>query len=188
MRVLLDGMGGDNAPAEIVKGAVAAVKESQHEVIKVGREEDIYLQLEKYEYPEDRISVINATEVITNDESPVWAIRKKKDSSMVKGLNLLKDGRGDVFISAGSTGSYMAGALMILKRIKGIERPAISTIYPIIGGKPATLVDAGANADCKSRNLLDFAIMGSMYMERVMGRNNATVGLVNIGTEETKGN
>ena len=188
MRVLLDGMGGDNAPQEIVKGAVDAANESQHEIQIIGREEDIYLQLEKYDYPKDRISVINATEVISNDESPVWAIRKKKDSSMVKGLNMLKEGKGDVFVSAGSTGALMAGALMILKRIPGIERPAIATIYPIIGGRPSIIVDAGANADCKAWNILDFAIMGSLYMEKVMGRKDATVGLVNIGAEDSKGN
>lgn len=188
MRVILDGMGGDNAPAEIVKGAVEAVNECDIEIIIVGKEEKIYTELAKLDYDEERISVINATEVIENEDSPVKAVRRKKDSSMVKGLNMLKDGKGDFFVSAGNTGAYMAGALFILGRIPGIDRPAITSIYPILGGEPSIIVDAGANAECKPKNLLDFAIMGGIYMEKVLDRKNASVGLANIGAEEHKGN
>lgn len=187
MRILLDGMGGDNAPAEIVKGAIEALAECDYDITIIGREEDIYTQLEKYTYDEDRISVVNATQVIENEDSPVKSVRRKQDSSMVKGLNMLKEGKGDVFVSAGNTGAYMAGSLFILGRIPGIERPAIASIYPIIGGETSLIVDAGANSECKPRNLLDFGIMGSLYMEKVLGRRNAKVGLVNLGVEENKG-
>lgn len=187
MRVLLDGMGGDNAPVEIVKGAVEAVKETDLEITIIGREEEIYAQLEKYKYDKDRITVVNATQVIENEDSPVKAVRRKQDSSLVKGLNMLKDGKGDVIVSAGNTGAYMAGALLILGRIPGIDRPAIASIYPIIGGETCLIVDAGANSECKPRNLLEFGIMGSLYMEKVMARKRARVGLVNLGVEENKG-
>ncbi len=189
MKVLLDGMGGDHAPLEIVKGAIEAVKtDSRIEILILGREEDIYRELAKYDYDENRISVIHASEVIENEDSPIKAVRRKKDSSMVKGLNMLKDGKGDLFVSAGNTGAYMAGALLILGRISGIDRPAITSIYPILGGIPSIIVDAGANAECKPKNLQEFAVMGSIYMEKVLGRKNATVGLANIGAEEHKGN
>ncbi len=187
MRILLDGMGGDNAPEEIVRGAVDALAESDYEIIIVGRKEDIDPCLEKYDHPAERLQVVNASEVIENAEAPVKAVRTKKDSSMVKALNMLKDGEGDVMISAGNTGAYMAGSLLVLKSIKGIERPAIASIYPRIGGEPGIIVDAGANSACSSWNLRDFAVMGALYMEKVMGRENASVGLINIGTEENKG-
>ena len=116
------------------------------------------------------------------------AIRRKKDSSIVKGMKMLKEGEGDLFISAGSTGALLAGGLLLIGRIKGIERPAICTIYPILGKQASLLCDAGANAECKPRNLVDFAIMSSIYMEKVLGRENPTVALVNIGEEEEKGN
>lgn len=187
MRILLDGMGGDNAPAEIVKGAVEALAESDLEITIIGKEDEIYAQLEKYEYDSQRLSVVNATQIIENDDSPVKAVRRKQDSSMVKGLNMLKEGKGDVMVSAGNTGAYMAGALLILGRIPGIERPAIASIYPIVGGETCLIVDAGANSECRPRNLLEFGIMGSLYMEKVMSRRRARVGLVNLGVEENKG-
>lgn len=187
MRILLDGMGGDNAPAEIVKGAVEALAESSLDITIVGKEDEIYTQLDKYEYDTDRITVVNATQVIENEDSPVRAIRRKQDSSMVKCLNMLKEGKGDVMVSAGNTGAYMAGALLILGRISGIERPAIASIYPIVGGETCLIVDAGANSECRPRNLLEFGIMGSLYMEKVMSRRRARVGLVNLGVEENKG-
>ena len=149
MKIILDGMGGDNAP--------------------------------------EAISVINATEIISNDEAPVRAVRSKKDSSIVRGINMVKHGEGDIFISAGSTGALLAGGLFILGRIQGIDRPALASIYPIIGGIPSLLVDAGANADCKPNNLLEFGMMGSIYMEKVLGREQPRVGLVNIGAEAAKG-
>ena len=188
MRIILDGMGGDNAPLEIVKGAVEASSKIDHQIVIVGREDEINAELAKYNYDESKIQVVHASEVIENEDSPVKAIRRKTDSSMVKGLTMLKDGEGDLFISAGNTGAYMAGSLFILGRIPGIDRPAISSIYPIAGGAlPSIIVDAGANSECRPSNLLEFAIMGSLYMEKVMDRKNASVGLVNLGIEENKG-
>lgn len=188
MRIILDGMGGDNAPLEIVKGAVEASSKIDHQIVIVGREDEINAELAKYNYDESKIQVVHASEVIENEDSPVKAIRRKTDSSMVKGLTMLKDGEGDLFISAGNTGAYMAGSLFMLGRIPGIDRPAISSIYPIAGGAlPSIIVDAGANSECRPSNLLEFAIMGSLYMEKVMDRKNARVGLVNLGVEENKG-
>lgn len=188
MRIILDGMGGDNAPVEIVKGAVEASKLIEDEIVIVGDGDKIEFQLKKYKYSDEKISVKHASEVIENDDAPVRAVRRKKDSSMVVGLNMVKSGEGDLFISAGNTGALMAGALFNLGRIQGIDRPAIASIYPILGTKkPSLLVDAGANSECKPSNLLEFAMMGSIYMEKVLGRENPKIGLVNLGVEETKG-
>lgn len=186
MKILIDGMGGDHAPEEIVAGAVAAAAETEHQIMLIGREEELTACLARRKAA-DKITVIDASEVISNDEAPVKAVRTKKDSSIVKGLNLLKNGEVDVFLSAGSTGALLAGGLFILGRIQGIDRPTLATVYPVIGKKPSILVDTGANAECKPNNLLEFAIMGSIYMEKVIGRQNPTVGLVNNGTEEGKG-
>lgn len=187
MKVIVDGMGGDNAPFEIVKGTVDAVKEYGIEAIIVGREEDIRNELNKYEYSKEKIQILNAENVITNDDDPTMAIRRNKDSSLVVGLNALKDGLGDGFVSAGSTGALLAGGTLIIKRIKGIDRAAITSVYPTLKGT-ALLVDAGANADCKPEYLNQFALMGSIYMEKVLKKKNPKVGLVNIGSEEGKGN
>lgn len=188
MRIILDGMGGDNAPLEIVKGAVEASSKIDHQIVIAGREDEINAELAKYNYDESKIQVVHTSEVIENEDSPVKAIRRKTDSSMVKGLTMLKDGESDLFISAGNTGAYMAGSLLILGRIPGVDRPAIASIYPIAGGAlPSIIVDAGANSECRPSNLLEFAIMGSLYMEKVMDRKNASVGLVNLGIEENKG-
>ncbi len=181
-------MGGDNAPEAIVEGAVNAVKEnSEIEISLVGNEDLLTSEIEKAGYTGDRISVTGAEEVITNDEAPVKAVRSKKDSSLVKGLRMVKEGEGDVFLSAGSTGALLAGGLLILGRVKGIDRPTLAAVYPVIGKQPSLLTDTGANAECKPNNLLEFGIMGSIYMEKVIGRANPTVGLVNNGTEEGKG-
>ena len=180
-------MGGDHAPASVVEGAVLALKEMEHEIVLVGQEELIEKELKKYKYDEKRISIVDAREVITNDEAPVRAVRSKKDSSIVKGINMVKSGEGDIFISAGSTGALLSGGLFILGRIQGIDRPALASIYPIIGGRASLLVDAGANSECKPNNLLEFGIMGNIYMEKVIGRENPKVGLVNIGSESKKG-
>lgn len=187
MRIILDGMGGDNAPAAVVEGAVLASKETNHEIHIIGQQEQIEEELKKYKYDADKISVIDAREVITNDEAPVRAVRSKKDSSIVKGLNMVRSGEGDVFVSAGSTGALLAGGLFILGRIQGIDRPALACIYPIVGGIPSLLVDAGANSECKPNNLLEFGIMGNIYMEKVLNRPEPKVGLVNIGAEAAKG-
>ena len=187
MRIIIDGMGGDNAPGEIVKGAVEASKLIDDEIVIVGIQEQINAELAKYQFDESRISVKHASEVIENDDAPVRAVRRKKDSSMVVGINMIKNGEGDLFISAGNTGALMSGALFNLGRIQGIDRPAIASIYPVLGGEPCLLVDAGANSECKPNNLLEFGMMGSIFVEKVWKRSNPTVGLVNIGAEETKG-
>lgn len=190
MRIILDGMGGDHAPDAVVEGAVQAVgmlKESD-EICITGPEALIREKLRKYGYRGRRITICDAKEVITNEEAPVMAVRRKKDSSIVKGLNLVKNGEGDVFISAGSTGALLAGGLFILGRVKGIDRPTLATVYPVLSSsQPSLLTDAGANAECKPRNLFEFGVMGSIYMEKVMKRHNPTVGLVNLGTEKEKG-
>lgn len=187
MKILIDGMGGDNAPDEIVAGAIAATKEIKDDIMIIGKEDIITKSLEKHGYHGSQIAVIGAEEVITNDEAPVKAVRTKKESSIVKGLNMVKKGEADVFLSAGSTGALLAGGLFILGRIQGIDRPTLATVYPVIGKEPSLLVDTGANAECKPNNLFEFATMGSIYMEKVIGRKNPTVGLVNNGTEEGKG-
>lgn len=188
MKIILDGMGGDNAPLEIVKGAVEASSSIDGEIIIVGDEEKIIAELKKYKYDAKKIKVHNATEVIENCDSPVKAIRTKKDSSMVVGMEMVKNGNGELFISAGNTGALLAGSLFILGRVQGIDRPALAMIYPILGSRPSLLVDSGANVECRPENMLEFATMGSIYMEKVLGRENPKIGLVNIGAEETKGN
>lgn len=188
MRIAIDGMGGDNAPAEIVKGCVDAAILINDEIFIVGEENKIKEELNKYKYNPEQIRIVHATEVIANEDAPVKAVRTKTDSSLVKGLELVKNQQADLFISAGNTGAIMAGALFILGRIQGIDRPAIAITYPILGKNGISLlVDAGANAECKPNNLLEFATMGSIYMDKVLGIQKPTVGLVNIGTEETKG-
>ena len=188
MRIILDGMGGDNAPAAVVEGAVLASDLIEHEIIITGDRDIIYKELSKHKFNPGKITIEHAPEVITNDDTPVKAVRTKRNSSMVVGMNLLKEGKGDVFLSAGNTGALMAGGLFILGRIQGIDRPAIATTYPILNGEGvALLLDAGANSECKPNNLLEFALMGSLYMENVLNVESPRVGLVNIGTEESKG-
>jgi len=187
MKIILDGMGGDNAPHEIVKGAVETSKLIEHEICIVGDSSQIEAELKDYNYDPDKISVLHASEVIETEDSPVKAIRRKKDSSMVVGINQVKEGNGDVFISAGNSGAIMAGGLFILGRIEGIDRPALATTYPILGKGVTLLIDSGANSECRSRNLVEFAFMGSTYMEKVLNIDEPRVGLVNMGTEESKG-
>lgn len=189
MKIIVDGMGGDHAPAVVVEGAVEAVKllPDQYQVCLVGKEEMLYEELEKYRYNKEQLTVVDAREVIGMEDAPVKAVRSKKDSSMVKGINIVKSGEGDVFVSAGNSGALMAGGLFILGRIQGIDRPAIASVYPVLGGSPQLLVDAGANSECKPSNLLEFAMMGSIYAEKVWNRKEPAVGLVNLGVEENKG-
>jgi glycerol-3-phosphate acyltransferase PlsX len=188
MKIILDGMGGDKAPDEIVKGAVEAAREISEKIIIIGDEHRLKSVLESYEKVPENISVFHCSQVIQNDEAPVKAIRSKKDSSIVKGLRMVKEGEGDVFISAGNSGALLAGGHLILGKISGIDRPTLATIFPVLGGgQPFLLTDAGANAECKPINLMEFAIMGKIYMEKVMGRTNPKVGLVNNGTEKEKG-
>ena len=187
MRIIVDGMGGDNAPVEIVKGAVDALKEYNIDIIIVGKENLIKDELKKYDYPEDKLEILDAQEIISNEDDPALAIRRKKNSSMVVGMKALAEGNGDGFVSAGSTGALLAGGMLIVKRIEGIGRAAITSVYPTSKGF-SLLVDAGANTDSKPEYLQQFALMGSIYMEKVMGIENPRVGLANVGTEEGKGN
>lgn len=185
--VALDAMGGDLAPVEIVKGAVDAVKELNVEIKLVGRQDTVNRELAKYEYPKESIQVVHAEEVIGTDEVPTSAIRRKKDSSMVVGLNLVKSGDADAFVSAGSTGALLTGALLIVGRIQGVERPALGTCLPTKNGF-TFLLDSGANVDCKAKYLEQFAKMGSVYVENIFKKEKPTVALVNIGAEKEKGN
>ena len=180
-------MGGDHAPMEILKGCLDAVKEYEIELTLIGKEDVIQQHLSSLNAPLEVFTIVNASETIEPDEPPVIAIKRKKDSSMVKGFEMLRQHPGSVFISAGSTGALMAGGLLKVGRIKGINRPALAPLIPT-KEKPILLIDAGANAECKPENLVQFAIMGTVYMEKVLGRANPTVGLVNIGAEEGKGN
>ena len=185
--VALDAMGGDLAPVEIVKGAVDAVKELNVDIKLVGQQDKINAELAKYTYPKERIQVVHAEEVIGTDEVPTSAIRRKKDSSLVVGLNLAKSGEADAFVSAGSTGALLTGALLIVGRIEGVERPALGTCLPTKTGF-TFLLDSGANVDCKAKYLEQFAKMGSVYIENIFGIAHPKVALVNIGAEKEKGN
>lgn len=187
MKIVLDGMGGDHAPAEIVKGAVMAAGMIKHDIYIVGKKDAIEAELQKNKFKGKNIKIVSATEVITMDDSPVKAIRRKTESSMVVGLNMVRDGHGDIFISGGNTGALVVGSRMILGRIEGIDRPVLASIYPCLGGEPSLLVDAGASSEAKAQNLLEYGLMGSIYMEKVWGRENPRVGLVNLGVEESKG-
>lgn len=188
MKIIIDAMGGDNAPVEIVKGTILALKErDDFSVILTGNEDLVKAELAKYEYPADRVEIFNTTEVIGMEEHPVEAIRKKKDSSLVQGQLLLKEGKGDAFISCGSTGACLACGQLRLGRIKGISRPALAPMLPN-KNKGVLLIDSGANMDCKPQNLAQFALMGSIYMEKVIGIESPRVGLASVGTEDTKGN
>jgi len=183
--IVIDAMGGDNAPAEIVKGAVLACGKAK--ILLVGKQEQIEAELKKYSYDKNSIEIINATEVIGNDEVPTVAMRTKKDSSMMVGINLLKEGKADAMISAGSTGAYLAATTLKIGRIEGIKRPALGALLPTAKGH-TLLLDCGANVDCKAEYLLQFGIMGSVYMESVLGIKNPKIALANIGAEKEKGN
>jgi len=187
-RVAVDAMGGDFAPAVTVQGAVEAVGECKNlKVILVGQTEALEAELSKYEYNKDQISVVHASETIEMAEPPVLAIRRKKDSSIVVAMNLVKNKEADGFVSAGSTGAVLVGGQLVVGRIKGVERPPLAPLIPTEKGM-SLLVDCGANVDARSSHLVQFARMGSIYMENIMGVRNPRVAIVNIGAEEEKGN
>ena len=188
VKVAVDAMGGDYAPVETVKGAVEAVNENEDvKVFLVGDEEAVGKELSGYTYPKDRIEVIDAKEVIENAEPPVMAIRRKKNSSIVIAMNLVKNGECDAFVGAGSTGATLVGGQVIVGRIKGVERPPLSPLIPTLKGE-SLLLDCGANVDARASHLVQFAKMGTIYMRDVIGIENPTVGILNIGAEEDKGN
>lgn len=189
VKVVLDAMGGDNAPAEPIKGAVEAVTErSDIQVILTGKEDVIKKELAKFQnYPKDRIRIVNAGEVIETAEPPVNAISKKKDSSIVVGLKMVKAGDADAFVSSGSTGAVLVGGQVLVGRIKGVKRPPLAPLIPTKDGV-SLLIDCGANVDARPAHLVQFARMGSIYMEHVVGVKNPRVAIVNNGAEEEKGN
>lgn len=193
MKILLDAMGGDNAPIANIQGAVNAINSINAEIILIGKESVINQKIKEL-YNKDsikeiseRLSIHNAEEEITMEDTPTKAIKAKKDSSMVVGFNMLKNGKGDVFLSAGNSGALLAGATLLVGRIKGIDRPALAAMLPAFESR-LLLMDAGANTNCKPINLLQFAQMSSIYLKNTYNIEKPKIGLLNNGTEETKGN
>ena len=188
VRVVVDAMGGDNAPGEIVKGAVQAVQaEKDIKVFLVGRQDAVNAELAKYTYDKEKIEVVHAEEVIEMAEPPVNAIRKKKQSSLVIGMNMIKHQEADAIVTAGSTGATLVGGQVLVGRIKGIERPPLAPLVPTEKGV-SLLIDCGANVDARPSHLVQFAQIGSIYMENIVGIKNPRVAILNIGAEEEKGN
>ncbi len=190
MKIIIDAYGGDNSPSEIIKGALAALKEKENfDLVFVGKESGIKSVLAGEEYDELRVSVVNAEDVISCNESPADAIRKKPDSSIVKSVKILKDDdNAGAFVSAGSTGAVLTAAVLLSPRIKGVNRPALAPLFPNMKGGETLFLDCGANVDCKPINLVQFALMGSVYMSEVKGVANPRVALLSNGTEDAKGN
>ena len=187
MKIIVDAMGGDYAPGPQVEGSVRAAQELGIEIVLVGKEEILRKKLNETGYTGDNVTIRNADDIITNDDEPAKALRRKKDASIVVAANMLKNGEGDGLVSTGATGGVLAAGLLIVGRIDGVARPALAPALPTDRG-PALLVDGGANADCKAVNLLQFGVMGSAYAGNALGKENAKVALVNIGAEEHKGN
>ena len=192
MKIILDAMGGDNAPDANIKGAINAINKVKAEVVLVGKEEVIRGKVKEFygrelEEISDRLKIRNATETIEMEDVPTVAIKRKKDSSMVVGFKMLKEDEGDVFISAGNSGALLTGATLIVGRIKGIDRPALAGILPAYKSQ-LLLIDSGSNTNCRPVNLLQFAQMSTIYLRNTFGIEHPAIGLLNIGTEETKGN
>jgi len=187
LRILVDAMGGDNAPEAIVNGCLDAIKSQEgFDIVLIGDAEQINKIMEKRKFKSPRVEIVHSKEVITNDDIPTRAIRSKKNSSMVVGFNMLKEKAGDVLVSAGNTGALLTGALFILGRLKGVDRPALGAMIPTKSGK-CLLIDAGLNSRCKPINYAQFGIFGSAYIKVMLNKENPRVGLVNMGTEERKG-
>lgn len=187
MKIAVDAMGGDNAPEAIVRGSILARDEYNLHIILSGKENEIKNSLEKNTSNFQNIEIINAEDIITNDDKPVMAIRRKKDSSLVKALNAVKNNEAEAIVSAGSTGALLSGATLLIGRIQGIERPAIGSLLPTMYGGVTLLIDTGANVDSKPEFLYDFAIMGDIYMKNVMNVKSPRIALANIGAEKSKG-
>lgn len=188
MKIVIDGMGGDNAPMAPVEGACMAVKEYGVDIVITGDKDQLEAELAKHDCDKSKIEIVHTTQIITNDEKPVAAIRRKIDSSMVVALNMVKNKEADAMVSAGSTGALLSGGVFVIKRIKGISRPCICTAIPTMDGGVSLLSDTGANVDCNGQQLVDFAAMSNIYAKRVMKIDNPRIALANIGTEEGKGN
>lgn len=186
MKIIVDAFGGDNAPLEIIKGCCMAIDEYDIDIILTGEENVIKKTAEEKNISLDRMSIVNATQIITPDDDASVVVKTKKESSMAVGFRLLAEGQGDAFVSAGNSGALVMGSAIIIKRIKGVKRPAFAPIMPKSEGC-FMLADGGANNECRSEMLQQFGIMGSIYMDKVMGIPNPRVGLANVGTEEHKG-
>ncbi|TNF55767.1 phosphate acyltransferase PlsX [bacterium] len=188
MRIALDAMGGDHAPAATVEGAIKAVNESHSlSVILVGNEKEIKKELKNKKHPRSSILIEHASQIVEMDEPPLTALRRKKDSSIKIAVDLVKQGHADAMVSAGNSGAVMATALLLLRKLHGVERPAIAAVMPTLKGL-FILIDAGANVDCKAKHLLQFAIMGQAYAKSIFDVRSPRVGLLGIGEEDVKGN
>lgn len=187
MKIIIDAMSGDNAPEALVSGCVAAAREFGHEYVLVGDEAKIRELIKQEKAEELPIDIRATTEIVDMHDDPSRVLRRKKDSSMAVAFNMLKNGEGDAMVSAGNTGAQLSGATLIVKRIRGIRRAALPTLLPRKGGGKVLLIDSGANVECTAEYLLQFAFMGSFYMQKVIGIDSPRVGLVNNGAEDTKG-
>lgn len=188
MKIAIDGMGGDNAPKSNVEGVVSAIKEYNIDIIITGDKDALEKEFENYEFDRSKLEIVHTTEIIENEDKPVKAIRSKKDSSMVVALRLVKEGKADAVVSAGNTGALLAGGLFVVGRIKGIDRPCLCPAIPNVKKGMTIIADGGANADCKPRNLVEFAAMTNIYSKKVLGIENPRISLANVGAEEGKGN
>lgn len=189
IRIALDAMGGDHAPGEIIKGGIWALKEqSDFRLILFGPEHVLKEHLSGMDYPADRVDIVDSPEVIAADDAPVMAVRRKKNASMVKALRMVKEGEAEAMVSAGNTGALMAGGLLVVGRMEGIDRPALTIVVPTFNGDNFVLLDAGANMDAKAEHLVQYALMGNVYAREILGKKNPRVALLNVGTEEGKGN
>lgn len=188
MKIAIDGMGGDNAPKSNVEGVVSAIKEYNVDIIITGDKDALEKEFANYEFDRSKLEIVHTTEIIENEDKPVKAIRSKKDSSMVVALRLVKEGKADAVVSAGNTGALLAGGLFVVGRIKGIDRPCLCPAIPNVKKGMTIIADGGANADCKPRNLVEFAAMTNIYSKKVLGIENPRISLANVGAEEGKGN